>query len=145
VLRARGGQHRQRRADGEEHPAQIDVEVAVEHRRRQLRERHAAAPVGRRVDEHVHSPVRGLVRRHDPCDGLLVADVPRCGLHRAAQLLRRRRELGGVAPRDGDRVALLDEHAGERLPDPAPAAGDQGCSLRHRPTTPHLSARQNSR
>jgi hypothetical protein len=89
--------------------------------------------------------VRDLVRRDDPRDGVLVADVPWGGLHRAAQLLRRRRELGRVAPCDGDRVALLDEHPRERLPDPAPAAGDQRRTFRHRPTTPHLSARQNSR
>jgi hypothetical protein len=94
------GQHRQRRADGQEHRPQVDVEMAVEHLGRHLRQRHAARSVRRGLDERVHPPMRGLMRRDDPRNRVLVADVTgrRVDLDSlAAQLLRRGREPALVA------------------------------------------------
>jgi hypothetical protein len=133
-LGARRGQHRQRGPDGQEHRPQVHVEMAVEHLGRHLRQRHSAGPVGRGVDQRVHAPVGRLVLGDDPRDGLLVADVPRRGVDLdpvAAQLSGRGRELGLVAAGDRDGMALLAQHARERLADAARPAGDQGCPRRH--------------
>ena len=75
--------------------------MAVEHLGRHLRQRHPTARVRRGVDERVHAPVRGLVRRDDPGDGVLVADVTRRGLDLdpvAAQLLAAAASLPSSRP-----------------------------------------------
>ncbi len=134
VLVAGLGQHRQRGADGEEHRAQVDLEVAVEHLGRHPRQRHASGAVGRRVDERVHAAVGAGVGLDQPRDRLLVGDVRGHRLDRTApgpQLAGRGRELGLVSPGDRQPVALLAEDARERLADAAGPAGDESRPWRH--------------
>jgi hypothetical protein len=108
----------------------------VEHVGRQVGDLQARGPVGGRVDQRIHAPVRSLVRFDQGLDRIRVGHVRRHRLDDdpvGAQLLGRRRELALVAPGDRDRVPLLAQRAGQRLPDPARPAGDQPRPRRHGP------------
>jgi hypothetical protein len=134
VLGARLSEQRQRSPDGQEHRAQVDLEVAVEQLGRQLRQRDATGRVRRGVDERVHARVRAHVGLDQPPDCLLVGDVGGYRLDHdalAPQLCGRGPKLALVAPGDRHRVALLAEDTRERLADPARPAGDESRPSRH--------------
>ena len=87
-----------------------------------------ADPDARVVDQHVHPPEAVLVRLDDPLDVVLVAEVARRPTRPRSprrELLAARFELVGTARRDGQPVALLAQHAGDRESDATRASRDQ--------------------
>ena len=91
-------------------------------------------PDARVVDEHVEAAEALVVARDDAAHGVLVRHVRRHLLDlvaRAAQVPGGGGELLRAPGGDGQREALLAEHAGDGEPDAARGSGDERGTVRH--------------
>ena len=124
MLRSRGAQHVGALAVEEDVGAQVDVELHVEPLGLDLADGGADAQPGV-VDQHVQPSVGVPVALDDRLDRVLLGQIRRHRLDGdagGAQLLGGGLELLRPPRGDGQVVALLGEHLGDRQSDPARGA-----------------------
>jgi hypothetical protein len=133
VLGAGGAQEIGTLAVEEDDRAQVEVELHVGALGLDVGHRRAEPDAGA-VDEHVEPAEPLAVGGHDAPDILLGGQVGGRLLDLIAlapQLLDGAGQLLGPAGGDGEPVARLAQHLGDREPDPARGSGDEGGALGH--------------
>jgi hypothetical protein len=134
VLGASGAQQVGALAVEEDDRPQVEVELHVDPLGLHVGHRRADPDAGA-VDEHVEPAETLAVAGHDALDVLLGGEV---GGHLLdlialpAELLDGAGELLGAARGDGEPMARLAQHLGDREPDPARGSGDEGGTVWHR-------------